>query len=71
MLDDLLCLVYRNVDDLLDGLDLWHLNNFLDVLDLRHVDLYNLLLDLRDVNVPDLFDDLHWPWHVNMPVDDL
>ena len=71
MLDDLLCLVHRDVDDLLDGLDLWNLNNLFDVLDLRNVDLYDLLLDLWYVHVPDLLDDLHWPWHMNVPVHDL
>jgi len=43
VLDDLLCLVNRDVDDLLHLLDLWHLHDLFDVLDLRHMDLYNLL----------------------------
>ena len=52
-------------------LDLWHLTSFLYVLDLRHVDLDRSLSDLRFENVPNLFDDLCWPWHVDLPVEDL
>jgi hypothetical protein len=58
-----------NVDVLLDVLDLGNLDNSLHMLNLRNVNFNDLFLSNELWNVTHILDNLHWTWHVNLPMD--
>lgn len=58
-----------NVDVPLDVLDLRNLDNSLHVLNLRNVNFNHLFLSNNCRDMTHILDNLHWTWHMNLPVD--